>query len=156
MCWCRRAKCLQWLLRCVVCVCVCVLLLPPVNILSTELKNYSYDLEVISPPKKLETGHGGERELRVFTTIGAIREDTQFHRAWPAQGSQLRGQPDSQARISLCRCTRLTERKRILPRHKSTLVFRLMHAECKLFSPSQKELTRACFRPRQSLSAIVS
>lgn len=66
-CWHKRAKCLWLLLGRVVCVYVCVFLLPPVNMLSTELNNYSYYLEVIiSPPKKLGAGRWRVREIRVF------------------------------------------------------------------------------------------
>lgn len=145
MCWCKRAKCFSLFLQCA----VCVFLLPPVHIPSAELNNYSYHLEVTFPPKKLRAGYWREREIRVLPTMGEIREDTQFHSAWPSEGSRLGGQPDSEARISVYRCTKLMAMKRILPRHKSTLVFRLTYPECKLFSPFS-EGVNACLLQAQA------
>lgn len=53
------------------------------------------------------------------------------------------GQPDSEARITVYLCSKLMAMKIILPRHKSTLVFRLMHPECELFISFLNELTCA-------------
>lgn len=62
---------------------------------------------------------------------------------WPGEGSQPAGQPDSEARITVYLCSKLMAMKIILPRHKSTLVFRLMHPECELFISSPNDLTCA-------------
>lgn len=82
--------------------------------------------------------------------MGQVREDRYtVSRPWPAEGSQLGGQPDSKARLSNYRCSKLMAMKRILPGHKSTLVFRLMYPECKLFSPFS-EGVNACLLPAEA------
>lgn len=111
--------------------------------------NYLYSLEVIFPPRKPQAGHWGNGNLEHSGWSGEIREEPRFHSAWPAQGSQLGGQPDSEAGISVYRCTKLMAMKRILPGHKSTLVFRLMYPECKLFRPFS-EGVNACLPQAQA------
>ena len=107
---------------------------------SVELNNSSHYKEVIFPPKKLRADHWRKGKWECAWWWGEIREDTEFHSAWPTEQSQLWGQPDREARISVYRCTKLMAMKRILHRHKSTLVFRLMYPECKLFSPLSERM----------------
>lgn len=71
------------------------------------------------------------------------------------EGSQLGGQPDSEARISVYRCTKLMAMKRILPRHKSTLVSRLMYTECKLFSPCSEGVNACLLQGRGRVTVVL-
>ena len=131
----QKGKMLSVVGKCHVCVS-----LPPVNMPSVELNNSSHYKEVIFPSKKLRAGHWRKGKWECAWWWGKIREDTEFQSAWPTEQSQLWGQPDREARISVYRCTKLMAMKRILHRHKSTLVFRLMYPECKLFSPLSERM----------------